>query len=659
MYHNPTTLDEVVLLKDDFSKLELGATSTFPPTAEGEYHVVNRRMGRWTEATIHGSWRQGRSANWKVLHEDGRHVMAHTQVARVGPPMLISGEPSWGDYRLSAQVRPQSFEGSCGLIVRYQNCRCYVAIRITRGHIGLVHRHHNSEQLLASRGYVFDVDKYYQLRVDCAGERITVSIDGEQILTADEGEYLQGKVGFWAGAPARFAAIEVTTSQAGQAAADQRAAAVAEEEQALRRTLPQPKLWKKISTAGFGTDRNLRFGDLDGDGQLEIVVAQRIELGDGNYPELNCLTALNLEGEILWQFGEPSSLFQAATADICFQVVDLDGDGRAEVLFCKDMRIWLLDGQTGEVIRSAPTPRSRVSNVAGGRPYERITGDSLHICNLSGGAHPQEILIKDRYANLWALDSDFNILWHHESVTGHFPATYDIDGDGRDEVMAGYAMLDHDGSLLWELPYGDHQDAIGIGYFDAENPDQLLIALSIGDEGFLLVTVEGEVLAQHKLGHVQNLAIANVRPEVPGLEYVTINYRGHPGILAVFNSQGNLLDTYEPMHYSSALTPVNWTGDGQEFILLSSHPVEGGLIDGHCRRVVMLPDDGHPYYCYTSLDLTGDGRDELITWDTESIWIYQADRPVAAGARYQPIRQPLYNESNYMARISLPNWNDQ
>jgi hypothetical protein len=268
-------------------------------------------------------------------------------------------------------------------------------------------------------------------------------------------------------------------------------------------------------------------------------------------------------------------------------------------------------------------------------------------------------LIKDRYANLWALDSDFNILWHHESVTGHFPATYDIDGDGRDEVMAGYAMLDHDGSLLWELPYGDHQDAIGIGYFDAENPDQLLIALSIGDEGFLLVTVQGEVLAQHKLGHVQNLAIANVRPEVPGLEYVTINYWGHPGILAVFNSQGKLLDTYEPMHYSSALTPVNWTGDGQEFILLSSHPVEGGLIDGHCRRVVMLPDDGHPYYCYTSLDLTGDGRDELITWDTESIWIYQADRPVAAGVRYQPIRQPLYNESNYMARISLPNWNDQ
>ena len=42
---------------------------------------------------------------------------------------------------------------------------------------------------------------------------------------------------------------------------------------------------------------------------------------------------------------------------------------------------------------------------------------------------------------------------------------------------------------------------------------------------------------------------------------------------------------------------MNWRGDGQEFLLLSGNPREGGMIDGQLRRVVMFPDDGHPDLC--------------------------------------------------------------
>jgi len=42
------------------------------------------------------------------------------------------------------------------------------------------------------------------------------------------------------------------------------------------------------------------------------------------------------------------------------------------------------------------------------------------------------------------------------------------------------------------------------------------------------------------------------------------------------------------------MLPVNWRGNGQEFVLLSGNVREGGMIDGHLRRVVMFPDDGHP-----------------------------------------------------------------
>jgi len=49
-------------------------------------------------------------------------------------------------------------------------------------------------------------------------------------------------------------------------------------------------------------------------------------------------------------------------------------------------------------------------------------------------------------------------------------------------------------------------------------------------------------------------------------------------------------------------------------------------------------------------------RDELLTWDTESIWVYRADTPLPDGPRYRPIRLPHWNESNYMAHVSLPRW---
>jgi hypothetical protein len=126
--------------------------------------------------------------------------------------------------------------------------------------------------------------------------------------------------------------------------------------------------------------------------------------------------------------------------------------------------------------------------------------------------------------------------------------------------------------------------------------------------------------------------------------------------MAVMNCRGEILKEFELVPYASALTPVNWTMDGREFLFLSAHPEEGGLIDGQGHRAVMFPDDGHPTYCCTSLDLTGDGRDELLTWDTESIWIYRADAPLPEGRRYRPKRHPRYNASNYIAQVSMPNW---
>jgi len=651
------SLMDRTLFEEDFTDLPLGAETMHPYTAEGEYHVIDRGFGRWIEATNHMTWNPSGGGNWRVIEDGGRRVMAHTKVAPVGPPMLIRGDCLWGDYRLEADVRPMSFEEACGLLVRYQDCRRYVALRLTRGQLALFHCNHGSERWLASRGYAFDVDRYYRLSVECVGSRVRAFVDDKLILETDEAPYLQGKVGFFAQAPAWFAALRLTTSQEAYATAEARIATWQAEEQALRSKLPKPVLWKKLDTAGFGTDRNLRFGDLNGDGKLEIVLSQRSNLAHDDYPTINCITAMDLEGKILWQIGEPGTCFEPAQSDNCIQVADMTGSGCADVVFCRSFRLCIVDGRTGEIVRSTVTPRTRYSKffVPGGWPYERILGDSIHICNLHGGPVANDILIKDRYKNIWAFDAQLNELWHQECVTGHFPMTYDIDGDGCDEVMGGYRMIDHDGTMLWELPIGDHQDAIAFGHFDPDR-DDLLIGLAAGEQGFVLLTAQGELLAKHMLGHVQKLVVANVRPDLPGLELVTINFWGHPGITAVFDCKGKMVTSFEPVPYASALVPVNWAGDGSELLFLSAHPTDGGLLDGYGHRAVMFPDDGHPCCCCTALDLTGDGRDELLAWDSESIWIYRADAPPPDGPRYRPIRPPHRHESNYMARVSIPHW---
>ena len=96
------------------------------------------------------------------------------------------------------------------------------------------------------------------------------------------------------------------------------------------------------------------------------------------------------------------------------------------------------------------------------------------------------------------------------------------------------------------------------------------------------------------------------------------------------------------------MLPVNWRGDGQEFILLSGNMREGGMIDGNLRRVVMFPDDGHPDLCRIVANLTGDARDEIILWNQEQVWIYTQDQPFSGRKDLRPHRNPA------LQRVELP-----
>jgi len=276
----------------------------------------------------------------------------------------------------------------------------------------------------------------------------------------------------------------------------------------------------------------------------------------------------------------------------------------------------------------------------------------VHLCDLSGRGRPGEILIKDRYSNLWAYDSDtLEPIWHVVLSTGHYPLAFDINEDGRDEVLCGYSLVSADGRLLWQRRFGDHVDGIGVGRFAPDREDYQ-VALVAGDAGFFMLAADGELLARHDTGHAQKMSIGKLIPDRPPVQIATITYWASQGVFSVYDGRGRKLHESEPWHQASALVPVGWRGDGQDFLLLSTHPVHGGLLDGLGRRVVMFPP-GYPQLACDAVDLDGDGREEILAWDFERFVIFKAaGKPL--GKIPRRYTGPLYNRSNYKANVALP-----
>src|SRR4029079_11850110 len=143
---------------------------------------------------------------------------------------------------------------------------------------------------------------------------------------ASDDEIPSGKAGFSANAPARFQDFRVS---AAPDVRDQIAAKIEarnKELAALQAANPKPKLWKKFATPKFGAGRNVRFGDLDGDGRLDMLIAQNIPRVRGDaFDQISCLTAVTLDGKILWQTGRPDERNGLLTNDTPFQIHDIDG----------------------------------------------------------------------------------------------------------------------------------------------------------------------------------------------------------------------------------------------------------------------------------------------------------------------------------------------
>lgn len=661
--------DELTLFEDRFSYLSPGMFSPGVVGARAEFHYVHAlaQKGNWAVSCFTS---EGSQRAWHVLGTAGEQFLYQSYCATPAErsythPIVCAGDELWQNYTVEVNFAPELQVGQSGLLVRYRNDRCYYFFGVD-GTNALLKRvkheyafHQADELILARQPFTWLAGQKLHARVTVNGSQIIAVLNNKVSLEAQDTTFSSGKIGLLADIPTRFYSVRVTTTESEYTRLNQLKAQRENELAKLRAANPKIVLWKKIRTDGFGVGRNLRFGDLDGDGQIDILIGQVRHHGpkDRN-SELSCLTAVTLDGKIMWQIGEPDPWHDNLTSDVAFQIHDLDNDGKAEVVYCMNFELVIADGATGKTKLKIPTPATPKNNKLPYNRFSQILGDSIYFCDLSGLGWPSDIILKDRYRYIWAFNSKLQLLWHAECNTGHYPFAYDIDSDGHDELLVGYTLFDHSGEKLWSLDdkFRDHADGVAIVRLGAEPRAPLRIFCAASDEGAFFADLSGHVLKHYRIGHVQNPAIADFRTDLPGLEIVTINFWGNQGIVHVFDAAGNLVAEFEPYQQGSMMLPVNWTGQPPEYFLLSPNVVEGGLFDAYGRCVVRFPNDGHPDLCCAVLDVTGDCRDEIVVWDPWEIWVYtQSDNP-KPGKLYKPLRSPLYNYSNYQVTISRPGW---
>lgn len=665
---SPAAGSGVLLFRDDFSKFPACLLSSPVNQLNGaiqEVHYLSNRgvpLGPWTNAIVHMD-------AWVVSDEDGRPYLEQHLVnalPKLMSPILLTGDSAWSDYTVEVRVRPLSLADLAGVVFRYHTNRHYCLFALTGGHTARLAVRRPIETAfriadwreLAVCEFAYDTQHYYTLRVENEGPLIRAWVDGKKLLEVGDSELTAGKVGVSANIPARFQDFVVTCPGEVKTQIDSRIERRERELASLRSENPQPQLWKKFATPRFGAGRSVRFGDLDGDSQIEMLIGQNIpRVHEDDFDQISRLTAVKLDGRILWQSGRPDPRNGLLTNDLPFQIHDIDGDGRGEVVLIEDFKLKILEGSTGKVRRWAWMP---MAPPAPEHPYEAVSGDCIAFFNLSGDPGRRELLIKDRYSHFWILNHRFEVLWQGQGQTGHFPYPFPSDPGGLDKVVIGYSLWDASGHRLWsqDSKLRDHADAIIMGNFSGDAAARPRAYACGSDEGFIVFDDHGEILKHVWIGHAQNLGVGKFRPDLPGLQCMTINFWNNPGIITLFDADGNILVQEEPAHAGSPLLPVNWRGDGQVFALLSGNRREGGMLDGQLRRVVTFPDDGHPDLCCAVADVTGDARDEVILWDQERVWTYTQDRPFTGERIYAPLRNPLYNESNYRAVLAWPHWKE-
>jgi len=378
-------------------------------------------------------------------------------------------------------------------------------------------------------------------------------------------------------------------------------------------------------------------GDIDGDGDAEIVSAENFNENDVHYT--SAVAAQDLDGTVRWRWGDPAVGRKVWHHDVACQIHDWNGDGENEVVLCTKGFLVELAGTDGKELRRIPIADDAT--------------DCLVFCDLSGKGRPSDVLVKDRYHRIWAYNVKGELLWTVRDPggfrTAHQPRPMDLDGDGRDEIMAGYALLNADGSVRWVFQSTTVDQSRG--HLDCarvvrrgKSAGEFRIALTTcGANSIALINGNGGVVWELAGRHFESIDVGRVLPGRRGPQ-ILVDIDHQPfgkSPLWVLDEKGKPLGQIVT-NYSRHHCLLDWDGDGLDEIVVAHG---AGLYNDQGRRVATLgtpgseATDGKPKYERSVLagDMTGDGVADLILATPENIAIYKntrgrkPDTPLALG----------------------------
>jgi hypothetical protein len=383
-----------------------------------------------------------------------------------------------------------------------------------------------------------------------------------------------------------------------------------------------PNLVSKIDISAAGTGNRMRIGDMNGDGRNDILMVQpAFESRDAYNPRfVGHLAAYDIEGNLLWQQGTVDPRVTTSGADEPVQIYDIDADGQNEILAVMKMGedtekyFYIFNGETGEIEQKHQLPDQRAH-------------DAIFIANFSGNPTPQDILLKDRYSKIWAMDKDFNQLWYYPGNTGHSLLPFDFDGDGRDELVNNYSLIAHDGQEIWRKNLPDHVDTHWVADINGDGEYEIILG---GSDTFAFDFEGNQLFRNGDTVEPQQILVGDYRIDSPGLELAGLDRvnRGNPGQdgMFLFTSEGETL--YQEQRamgdWGSIVRPLdNWTGSYTPLITAYRRGVDADnpngivpkLYDGYFNPIVTFDQHTDAKEQVMVADMAGDSRDELIVYN--------------------------------------------
>ncbi|MBI3986490.1 MAG: hypothetical protein HY343_06200 [Lentisphaerae bacterium] len=433
--------------------------------------------------------------------------------------------------------------------------------------------------------------------------------------------------------------------------------------------LLEPSLHFDLSP--FGSE-NVLIGDINNDGRAEFVFTQGPgSLGIEAYRPgkavgwrrnhvteedlaLDCLTAMDLTGRLLWQTGQPWQRpypFRTHGGANGMLIGDMDGDGTRALWRIHGDRLEMIEGLTGRV--------SRAVTLDSDGYYKLLTA------RFSGGKRKQ-LLVKPLGSGLeghphgcpvTVYDAELAVFWPPRDYpgVGHHAVPWDVDGDGRDEALLGWSLVGPDGNIRWTLPLE--------GNADTGHPDRQVVAdidgdgeleqvLALEQLGLVASDLAGRIKWRRPSGHCGDACVGKFFGDRPGLQILTNDEvagqkRRNGSLVMVDGRDGTAIWEHTEDHYG---VPVAWpTAYGPQAILATRHeyyddPEDARpfVMDG--RRNVLarfalpqrlpsykdyaLPHDHKwrgdwgDYYVYQLVDLDGTGP-RLVVSTRMDLWAFE------------------------------------